>query len=186
MRKHEKYCRDIENIENYDKALADNFKGWDCHHRLETHNSDGERRVVDISHKELIALGMYYNRPANELIFLMTKEHQSLHKKGKDRSEETKRKISKAHKGKKLSEEHKRKISKAEEGKPIPEETRRKISEAKKGQKRGPLSEEWKRNLSKAHKDLMDKVRQSYKEYKLSGGDLKWNDFQKQYRGDKE
>ena len=32
-----RYCKDYENIENYDKALADNFKGWHCHHRLETH-----------------------------------------------------------------------------------------------------------------------------------------------------
>lgn len=59
-----KYCRDIENVENYDAAKKDNFKGWDCHHRLETHNSDGDRRAVDISHKELIALDMYWNRPA--------------------------------------------------------------------------------------------------------------------------
>ena len=29
------YCKDYENIENYEKALADNFKGWDCHHRKE-------------------------------------------------------------------------------------------------------------------------------------------------------
>ena len=31
------YCKDYENIENYEKAKADNFIGWHCHHRLETH-----------------------------------------------------------------------------------------------------------------------------------------------------
>ena len=87
----ERYCKDYKNIENYDKALADNFKGWECHHRLETHNSDGERRLVDISHKELMALNMYYNRPPEELIFLTSREHNA-YGKGKHRSEEAKKK----------------------------------------------------------------------------------------------
>ena len=78
----EKYCKDYQNIENYEKAKKDDFVGWHCHHRLETHNSDGERRLVDISQKELMALNMYYNRPASELIFLTTREHNAF-KKGK-------------------------------------------------------------------------------------------------------
>lgn len=78
----ERYCKEYENIENFEKAKADNFKGWCCHHRLETHTSDGERRPVDITQKELKALRMYYNRPAEELIFLTTSEHRSLHTKG--------------------------------------------------------------------------------------------------------
>ena len=53
------YCKDYENIENYDKAKADDFIGWNCHHRLETHTSDGERRLVNITKKELKALGMF-------------------------------------------------------------------------------------------------------------------------------
>lgn len=44
-RSFEYYCDDIENIENYEAAKRDNFKGWNCHHRLETHNSDGGKRV---------------------------------------------------------------------------------------------------------------------------------------------
>ena len=95
-----RYCKDYENIENYQKALADNFKGWECHHRLETHNSDGERRLVDITKKELIALGMYYHRPAEELIFLTVKEHHE-YRKGKHHSEESKNKMSEAMKGNK-------------------------------------------------------------------------------------
>ena len=83
------YCKDYTNIENYEKAAADNFKGWHCHHRLETHTSDGKRREVDILSDELKSLNMYYNRPAEELIFLTVKEHNAFNK-GKHHSEEVK------------------------------------------------------------------------------------------------
>ena len=92
------YCKDFENIENYQKALADNFKGWDCHHRKE----------VELSRKELISIGMYYNRPASELIFLTRSEHRSLHNKGntyfngKHHTEEAKKKMSEEKKGRKF------------------------------------------------------------------------------------
>ena len=111
----ERYCKDYKNIENYEKALADNFKGWHCHHRLETHNSCGERRLVDITRDELKALGMCYNRPAEELIFLTSSEHNAL-RKGRHLSEEARRKVSDAKKGKKLSEETKNKISETLKG----------------------------------------------------------------------
>ena len=118
----ERYCKNYQDIENYQKAKKDDFKGWHCHHRLETHNSDGERRLVDISYKELKALGMYYDRPANELIFLTIKEH-NVFKKGKQFSEEHKKKLSEANKGKptwskgkQFSEEHKKKLSEANKG----------------------------------------------------------------------
>lgn len=50
-------------------------------------------------------------------------------------SEETKRKISKAHKGKKISSEQRAKISETLKGRELPEETRKKISEALRGEK---------------------------------------------------
>lgn len=144
--KFEKYCKDYENIENYEKALADNFVGWDCHHRLETHTSDGERRLVDITVVELQALDMYYNRPAEELIFLRKGEHTSLRKV----SDSTRKKMREARKGKHLgkdnpfyekhhTEESKKKISEAAEGNKHAlgckhsEEARKKLSEANKG-----------------------------------------------------
>lgn len=75
------YCKLEEQteVENYELAKADNFVGWDRHHRLETHNSDGEKRLVSISKEELIALDMYYDRPSKELIWLKKAEHKALH-----------------------------------------------------------------------------------------------------------
>ena len=144
------YCKDYENIENYEKAKDDDFKNWEVHHRLETHNSDGERRLVDITADELKALDMYYNRPSSELIFLTIYEHSRLHMKGKHRSEETRKKISSAQKGNKYalgykhSEEAKNKISEAMKGEKNPfygkhhsDETKERISAARKGKHLG-------------------------------------------------
>ena len=42
------YCSECETlIENYDKAKADNFKGWELHHRLETRTSDGKKDLLN-------------------------------------------------------------------------------------------------------------------------------------------
>ena len=62
-------------IENYEKALADGFKGWDIHHRLEL-TLDGELALLK---KDLIRLGMYWNRPYFELIYLPHGEHIRKH-----------------------------------------------------------------------------------------------------------
>ena len=130
----EKFCKEYTNIENYEKAKADNFKGWCIHHRLETHNSDGERRLVNISVAELQALGMYYNRPASELIFMKHGEHTQLHQKGgsnpmygRHHSEDTRKKMREARKGKRTGEDN------PFYGKHHSEETRKKWSEARKG-----------------------------------------------------
>ena len=144
------YCKDYENIENYEKALADNFKGWEVHHRLETRNSDGERRLVDITADELKVLDMYYNRPADELIFMTIYEHSRLHMKGKHLSEETRKKIGSASKGNKYalgykhSEEAKNKISEAMKGEKNPfygkhhsDEAKERMSAARKGKHLG-------------------------------------------------
>ena len=148
--KYEVYCKNYQDIENYEKALADNFKNWEVHHRLETHNSDGERRLVDITADELKALDMYYNRPADELIFLTIYEHSRLHMKGKHLSEETRKKIGSASKGNKYalgykhSEEAKNKISEAMKGEKNPfygkhhsDEAKERMSAARKGKHLG-------------------------------------------------
>ena len=135
----ERYCKDYENIENYDKAKAGNFLGWCCHHR----------KGADIPTEKLKALGMYYNRPAEELIFLTDEEHGQLHQKGKKRSAETRRKMSGAKKDKKLSEEHKKKIGEANKGHLVSEETKKKIGAASKGK---PKSTETRRKMREAKK----------------------------------
>lgn len=104
--KDSRYCKDIENIENYDAAKADDFKGWCIHHRRQTHLPNGERRDVRITEDELKTLDMYYNRPADELIFMKTSEHNSLHHKGK----------TSPNKGKKFSEEHRNKMAESKRG----------------------------------------------------------------------
>ena len=150
------FCRTPELIENYTEAISSNKK-YDCHHRLETHFSNGiERpRNAQLSREELIALGMYFDRPASELIFLTQKEHHSLHNKyNKGRklgptSEETKVKISTANKGKKRSDETKAKISVANKGKILSEEQKRKTSESMRGHK---VSEETKAKMAEKRK----------------------------------
>ena len=72
--------------------------------------------------------------------------------KGKQVSEETKRKLSEFNKGKSLSEETRQKMSESNKGKtqqPHSEETRQKMSESRKGKS---FSEEHKRKLSESRK----------------------------------
>lgn len=84
-------CEDITLIENYNKAINDKEQTWHLHHKNEI--------ILNKNHKELKALNLYYERPANELIFLTHKEHISLHLTGRHHSEISKLQISKAHKG---------------------------------------------------------------------------------------
>lgn len=120
-------CDDITTIENYNKAVNDNTQVYDCHHKNEIE--------LCKTKQELIQLGLYYKRPAEELIFLTHAEHVRLHgknmskaaraklsnaKKGKHRSSETRAKISKSLKGRIISEEWRAKISTAHTEKPLP------------------------------------------------------------------
>ena len=81
------YCSEpISNIENYNQAINDEQK-WVCHHKLEI--QDG----VSVSINELKKKGLYYHRPANELIFMTESEHKQLH--NKHMRQETREAISK-------------------------------------------------------------------------------------------
>lgn len=77
-----KYCKEYWEIENYEEAKNSSEK-WQCHHRLETHFSDGTERPINarLFREELISLDMYYHRPSEELIFMKTNEHRKLHMK---------------------------------------------------------------------------------------------------------
>lgn len=134
-----RYCReDPSRIENYKDAIASTER-WHCHHRLEL-TLDG-REVLSI--QDLKRYGMYYKRPAFELIFLKISDHTKLHHDARGniwfgRTEnkhtaETRKKIGDSNRHKVLSAETMAKISKAHIGKkppPITEETRRKRAES--------------------------------------------------------
>ena len=86
------YCsEDISLIENYALAIADTTQTWDCHHRGEI------LPCGRFSPNDLTKFGLYFNRPASELIFLTKAEHSSLHKRGVPLSEATKKAIGEAH-----------------------------------------------------------------------------------------
>ena len=68
-------CEDISLVENYKQASEDNFDGWHCHHKLEI----GEGYINSV--EDLKMMNLYFNRPANELIFLKTKEHLEIHRR---------------------------------------------------------------------------------------------------------
>ena len=91
------YCRDdLSKIENYEQAINDKENKWVCHHRLEL-TLEGEEAL---SQKDLMRMGMYYNRPYFELIFLTNEEHTSLHFKKRTKSEKHRKAISESRKGK--------------------------------------------------------------------------------------
>lgn len=76
--KQKHFCKDDYSlIENYDQAINDKTQYWHLHHRLEL-TLDGEYAH---SAEELIRMGMYYDRPYFELIYLSNSEHSRLHNK---------------------------------------------------------------------------------------------------------
>lgn len=72
-----RYCSEpLENIENYSLAV-ESPEPYEIHHRLEI-REDG----TQVSRGELIKQGLYYDRPASELIFLTWAEHMRIHSRG--------------------------------------------------------------------------------------------------------
>ena len=119
------YCSEpLDKIEHYEEASAEDFKGWCIHHRLEI-QPDG----TIVSRQELKSKVLYYNRPAEELVFMRFREHATLHKlgnaymKGHKHSADTRNKLSQSLKGK----------SPWNIGKQLSTETRLKLSAANKG-----------------------------------------------------
>ena len=75
--KAKRFCsEDISLIENYNQAISDEEKMWDVHHRREC---DSEGRTL-FTKKQLIDMGLYFNRPASELIFVTRAIHKKLHR----------------------------------------------------------------------------------------------------------
>lgn len=166
-------CEDISLIENYDKAINDKTQTWDCHHRKETDEK--------IFRKQLVDQNLYFNRPANELIFLTKSEHTSLHNRnmpierknkvceslkgegngmyGKHHKKESKQKMSQSRKGelngmygKHHSEEAKQKQSEARRGKSPWNKGKKMSEEYCQNLKGKKRSEETRQKNSEAHK----------------------------------
>lgn len=71
------YCsEDIALIENYQQAISDEEKMWEIHHRREC---DSEGRTL-FTGTQLKEMGLYFNRPAAELIFVTRSMHCKLHR----------------------------------------------------------------------------------------------------------
>lgn len=126
-------CDDISCVENYEIAVNDPTQIWDCHHRAEILPCGRYRK------KTLIRFGLYYKRPASELIFLKKSDHRKLHM-----CQAIKDKISKKLIGQIIPESVRSKISESGKrnsywrGKSIPKDVRVKISNTLKGHKMLP------------------------------------------------
>lgn len=131
------YCRDcIESVENYDKAVADKDNLWVCHHRDEIRTLPSGMVVVRTS-DDLMEMGRYWRCPANELIFMLEKEHMAMHAHYQRVSPEARQKMRLAKLGKPIARKSyspsmatREKLRVAQTGKRLSPETRRKISDA--------------------------------------------------------
>ena len=72
-----RYCsEEISLIENYQEAISDQTRTWEIHHRREC---DENGRTL-FTCKQLVEMNLYFNRPAEELIFVTKSMHMKLHK----------------------------------------------------------------------------------------------------------
>lgn len=163
------YCSgDISKIENYEQAKNDKTQTWHIHHRAEI------LPCGRFSRDNLIKYRLYYQRPANELIFLTRAEHTRLHRYGTKFSTQQREYISIKTKegmksvpreklqgmlgrdgclnpffGRHHTEETKKKISEAGLGRKQSESTKIKRANSNRGKKR---SEEFKQHMREVMK----------------------------------
>ena len=131
-------CEEFYLIQNYDKAIADTSQTWHLHHRAEI------LPCGKFTPQDLDKFGLYYNRPASELVFLTKFEHNSIHTiarwSGRSHTNEAKAKMRNAKLGKKATDDAKKNMSEAHKGskngffgKHHSEEAKKKMSEARIG-----------------------------------------------------
>ena len=160
-------CEDISLIENYESAVSDKTEMWDCHHRLETHDENGNVRTKgsDLTVDELIARNIYYNRPAKELIFLPKREHLRLHQSLRIMSEETKKKLSIINTGKIVPDYVKEKLSITSTDRHHSEETKQLLSKQLTGKGNGMYGKDpWNKGKENPYSmDTLQKMSNSHK-----------------------
>lgn len=174
------FCKELEKIENYDKATADTTQIWDCHHRLEFMPFSGRY----VSSTYLMKQGMYCNVQPEALIFLPKSEHSSLHNVSACKhydSKERNNKISNSRKGQASyvrTEEHRELMSRIKTGWHPSEESRKKNSQNHLGIVRPQTEEEHQKR-----KATFAKIKEAYANRQDKS--ITWNEFQKTYKENK-
>ena len=159
------------------------------HSKIHSQSEETRKKISENNAKP--ALGKHLSDEA--------KRHLSVINTGKRHSRETIEKIRAGNTGKRQTEEAKQKISIANSGKKRTDESRRKMSESHKGKpaanKGVKMSDAARQHMRDAAKnrapmseDVANKIRdrisflsEKYKKYKENGGELSWNNFQKEY-----
>lgn len=140
-------CEPVDRIEGYISEEKRAVK-MVIHHRLESHDESGTLRTRFLSMQQLKDAGLYYNRPASELIWMTESAHKSLHQKDLSYKENL-QKMSKKSIGRKVSDVQKNKLREKAIGRKHTAETRAKLREA---------------NLGKTmQKSVKDKIRNTLK-----------------------
>lgn len=154
------YCEgDFTKIENFREAMDDASQVWAIHHRKETDEN--------LSKNKLIELGLYYKRPANELIFLTKAEHARVHALAKTGLNHVLTKEERSEAGKKAFETRRKngKGSAWNKGIPMSDEQKAKISASRKGKGTGPrkLSDEERARRAEACRKLPRRQKGEFK-----------------------
>ena len=180
-----KFCKDYTKIENYEEAVNDKSQVWVCHHILGEILTSEQLKDHDFYYDVPPCMLKFVTRAEHARLHRKgkswsedTRIKMSEAKKGITFTEEHRRKIGEALKGKMpwnngkkckpITEEHLRKMNEAWKGKHHTEESRKKISEALKGKpsprKGATLSEEHRRKLSEAAKNMSEEHRRKLSE----------------------
>lgn len=190
-------CEPVEKIQGFKEAQVSSEK-YHIHHKFEE---------MGLSRQDLMGMGLLYNRPACELMFLKGKEHNRIHSKiiptdslvngqFKDGSvpkftEEHRRHISEAKKGVKQTQEHIdhvreacRKIRASKEYKDKLKRIQAYLWTDEKRKKQSATTKrvwetntEFRENFKRKASATIHRDLDAYKQYKANGGELSWKPF---------
>lgn len=190
-------CEPVEKIQGFKEASVSSEK-YHIHHKFEE---------MGLSRQDLMGMGLLYNRPACELMFIKGKEHNRIHSKiiptdslvnGQFKegsvpefTEEHRRHISEAKKGVKQTPEHTLHVKEACAPIRATQEFRDKLHTAqeriwspKKCDEQARIiknlwetNNEYREAMTKKASISIHKDLDAYKQYKASGGELSWKPF---------